>query len=344
MAKDNNNSIAHIHCIYDNLGDIAVAEAAINIFNQFNLITYSSNSRLRGLEEITKKQLFANACLGGGTLIFSPLDTDWFLTLKHFMSNKIGVLFTYGTGVRDPGFFKDITSDTVSKWIEYLQKFSLVSVRGLLSRDILNSYGLKNVQIIGDPALLYCRDKIKSKNHNKKIGINISQNHQFYGAAKDRVLDTISGLIGYLLNDNWEITLFPSCKEDVALSNSLLKIFSNKIKIHKNYNDIESFLSLQEEQDIFIGVKLHTVILAFCAYTPSLMIAYQPKCYDFMQTMEMNDFILRCDVINPEDILQKINFLYEHTEEIQKLQFIKCREFKQKQLDFRDQVYRVVHN
>jgi hypothetical protein len=331
----------HIRCNFDNTGDIGVAQAINKIFQSFIIVDYSFNGKFKILENLIEKNLFKTACLGGGTLIFFPTNSVWFTALKYLIDQKANLLFTFGTGVRDPEFFKDISSLTITNWAECLKKLKLISVRGKLSYEILKNNGIDNVKITGDPALLYCKEDIALKRKNKTIGINISQHSSFYSDDKERPFAVLKNLTEILIKDKWNITLFPACEENLSLSYRLIsELKCPDIKIHKKYWDVGSFLSSLEDQDIFIGVKLHPVIFAYCTYTPSLMIAYQPKCYDFMQTMEMEDFILRSDHLEVNLLRDKINNLYNNIEEIQRRQYKQCQKFKQRLLSFRDEVYK----
>ncbi len=337
-----NKSVAIIRCIYDNLGDIATGDAIKNIFGKISILDYSHNGRLNGIDNIMRKSLFRNAILGGGTLIFSGTNTEWFTSLKT-LKGKAAMLCTFGTGVRDPEFFTDISSDAIDEWISNMRNFALISVRGDRSRQILKNFGIDNAIVIGDPALFYSRENIKPKRHQQKIGINISTNHQFYGDSKKVTVNSLKELIKVIIKTGWKVTLFPSCKEDLFLSQSLIKeMKSPQVSLYNRYWDVNGFLDAVECQDIFLGIKLHPVILALCAYTPAIMVAYQPKCYDFMETMEMGDFTLRSDQLTADLLKEKVDYMYKDIENIQKRQFLKCKEFRDKQIAFRDKVYKLI--
>ena len=58
--------------------------------------------------------------------------------------------------------------------------------------------------------------------------------------------------------------------------------------------------------DIFIGEKLHSVVLALCTYTPSIMISYAPKCDDFMESVNLHEYTIRTDQLDIERTLYMI--------------------------------------
>ena len=48
------------------------------------------------------------------------------------------------------------------------------------------------------------------------------------------------------------------------------------------YHDASRMITALSECDVFVGMKLHSQILAICAGVPTLAIEYQPKTVDFM--------------------------------------------------------------
>jgi polysaccharide pyruvyl transferase WcaK-like protein len=97
-----------------------------------------------------------------------------------------------------------------------------------------------------------------------------------------------------------------------------------------------------QSQDVFLGVKLHSIVFSFCVYTPALAIEYQPKIRDFMSTMDMNDYMFRSDSLSVDELYHKINAMYSDIEAIQKKQFEECQEYRGKIIGFRDDVYRYI--
>src|SRR5205085_3462854 len=65
----------------------------------------------------------------------------------------------------------------------------------------------------------------------------------------------------------------------------LSRVNAPRPKIHHIYESGDEYLQRVREMTMFLGVKLHSVILAMCAGVPSVMIEYAPKCRDFMCSM-----------------------------------------------------------
>ncbi len=73
--------------------------------------------------------------------------------------------------------------------------------------------------------------------------------------------------------------------------------------------NMSRYLKVIEEVDVFIGEKLHSVVGAVCAYKPSIMLAYQPKCIDFMKSLGLEDYVLRTDHLDLDQLLQTIELI-----------------------------------
>jgi polysaccharide pyruvyl transferase WcaK-like protein len=188
----------------------------------------------------------------------------------------------------------------MERWIACLQKFRFVSVRGIESQRILREHGLANVEVIGDPALFYCRNQIRRRTGSKRIGINLSAYSHFWSDSQATVVREIGKVILWSSQHNWKITLFPSMPEDEELSTSLIKTLDlHDVEVFREYRDIEKFLSEMEMQDIFIGVKLHTVIDTAGAIRPLPVVPtsntrFSQPCPCFSGSAEIEQNRFRC--------------------------------------------------
>ena len=127
--------------------------------------------------------------------------------------------------------------------------------------------------------------------------------------------------------------------EDHALSESILRALgSDRTRICGNYADRESFLDELAALDLFVGVKLHTVISACCVSTPAIMIGYQPKCLDFMRTMVLEDYHVRADRLDLDHLVDMIRVLFGDLHSHQRKQFEAVQSVRSRLLEFRDEV------
>lgn len=350
--RDPSSSLVQVRCSLQNYGDIMLNESIENIFKGSSIMTLSDGKNVRRFDSIVGlSRIFKYCFLGGGTLIFTDYRSGWLPSIEFFKTKTIP-LFTFGTGVFDPEFtkhlskIKDHTSalnleNTIDRWIKCLQEFKFVSLRGIQSKNILEQFGLEKCDVIGDPALFFSRDELLMKDANKKIGINISKYSHFWNNSQDSTVTEMTTLLKKLYINGWKITFFPAMYEDFILSEEIIK--SNCLYdaiVFNDYLNIHNTLSEIEKQDLFVGVKLHTVVSAFCVYTPAIMIGYQPKCYDFMKTMDAEDYHFRSDMIKENDLYNKILEMYDDRDRLRKKQFEICKIFKTKLFSYRDMILR----
>jgi len=338
-------SVAQIRCKFDNLGDILMAEAVAALFPSLRLIDCGLSRKTRWLDRLVGlRRFYRYSCLGGGTLILSPTYAGWLPTLR-FVSSRTIPLFTIGTGVADPGFVRTedehgaVDETCIEGWIKCLEQFRFVSVRGVESQRTLAAQGFHRATVVGDPALYFARDTITPKRGTKSIGVNVSNYSHFWGHSQEETVRVLTDLISWLTREGWAVTLFPSMPEDHTLSLGILDALdSERIRIFGNYSDRGGFFDELAAQDLFVGVKLHTVIAACCVYTPAIMIGYQPKCLDFMRTMDLEEYHIRSDQLKVEYLIDTIRTMFGSLELLQLRQFKNGQSLRGRLLDFRDLV------
>jgi hypothetical protein len=250
-----------------------------------------------------------------------------------------------GTGVIDPEFFRDLVGPgsvdetCIERWIECLEQFRMVSVRGVESQRTLAAQGFQRATVVGDPALYFARDTITPKRGTKSIGVNVSNYCHFWGHGQEETVRVLTNLISWLTREGWAVTLFPAMPEDHTLSLGIVDALdSERIRIFGNYSDRGGLLDELAAQDLFVGVKLHTVIAACCVYTPAIMLGYQPKCLDFMRTMDLEEYHTRTDRLDLDHLIDMIRMMSGDLESIQRRQFESTQLFRGRLLDFRDRV------
>ena len=174
----------------------------------------------------------------------------------------------------------------------------------------------------GDPALYFARDVVVPKRNAKRIGVNITNWCDSWGNGQEQTVRILSELALWLIREGWTVTLFPAMPVDHDLATDILKnLDSNRARIYGSYTDCKGFLDELEAQDLFVGVRLHTVIGACCVYTPAIMIGYQPKCLDFMRTMDLEEYHVRTDRLDLDQLIAMIRTMSGQLESIQRKQF-----------------------
>jgi len=344
--------MVHIRCVFDNLGDILVANAIEEMLSGMNVFSAMPSRLLKVFDgTIGVQRAFAYSGLGGGTLVLAPRGIGWLEAVEYFI-HKTKPLCTFGTGVIDPEFRAHVSAlnrdsfsidrGTVDAWRSCLSHFRFVTVRGVESERIVKEMGFFPVEVIGDPAIYYSRPNIVPKKCRKRIGVNMSVSSDFWGNSQKLVLERMRTALHWLRQEGWRITIFPTEPRDHRVAQDVCKDDFAEIPICDLHRKPQAFIERVAEQDVFLGTKLHSVISAFCSYTPSIMIGYQPKCYDFMKTMGFERYYMRSDQLEAEWMISCIQEMYENIEGIQKRQFEICQYYRNKQLDFRNRVLKSI--
>lgn len=310
---------------HDNLGDEAMFLAFKKIFHNFSVLPFKYTWKVEKFEKILSNNLFAATFLGGGTLINGHLIEDFKLAQIKYSPS-----FVLGAGVRNPTFWDILEpgKNRINEWVECLKKCSFVGVRGPLSKQILTDGGLYTAEITGDPALCLAKENINIKKGRKKVGINIGVSNGKVWGSEEEILKFIVKFAKIMKDKGWDITFLPVWAEDVAYIEEARKQIGGSISIFYEFSSIKSTMRLLESFDLFVGEKLHSVILAMCTYTPSIMLEYRPKCLDFMMSMGLERFNMRTNNLSLDLILDLTDELCENLDFYQNKIYEKVQYFK----------------
>ncbi len=325
--------IGYIGCLgKNNLGDAAMFLAIRKLFSSLNVLPFKETKLLKAYQQITKSNIYDAIFLGGGTLI----GKGYLDIFKEAKSNHKGKVI-FGSGVRNPDFWERVGVDNrLMEWKELLEACNFVGVRGPLSQKILKDHGFHSAEVIGDPALNFARDKIKRKIRNKVLGINIGISNGFVWGNEKEILNKVIKLSRVLISKGWKLKFLPVWDQDVPYIEEAVKKIGSKAEIFDSWKSIDRTLDFLEQCDLFIGEKLHSVILATCVYTPPIMLEYRPKCLDFMMSMELQEFNIRTDRLSIDPIIDLMERLYEKAEYYQNKIALKVNHYKQIQEETRD--------
>jgi polysaccharide pyruvyl transferase WcaK-like protein len=266
--------------------------------------------------------------LGGGTLINAPLYGEQLRQAQKLNYPTI----VFGAGVRNPEFWDRIpgASNLLSEWIPLLEQSEFVGVRGPISQSILEQNRFHKAEVIGDPSLFLARPKIERKTMNKKLGLNIGISYGKIWGKEEEVLDFIVNFVQIMIDKGWEITFVPVWDKDLPYIEEAVRRINKNIKIFLKYKSLQDTLRFIESCDIFIGEKLHSVVLACCTYTPSIMLEYRPKCRDFMTSLDLQKYNIRTDCLDNEHIIALCNELYEKNSLMQRYIYDRVIAYKKK--------------
>lgn len=316
---------------HGNMGDEAMYQAVQNCIKEAIVIPYK---RIRGAEKIErfcKRRIFDVVMLGGGTLIN---ESTYFNLLQEAQLFGYPTV-VFGAGVRNPEFWDRVSPDLnrLREWIPLLEKCKFVGVRGPISKSILEKYGFHKAVVTGDPALLWAGAEVKPKTMTKKIGINLGISPEpTWGTARQIQIFVID-LVRTLIDRGWQITFVPISDEDLQYIRETVHQIERPVRVFIEHHSVKEILRCIESCDIFIGEKLHSVVLACCTYTPSIMLEYRPKCRDFMASLELENYSIRTDGLNITQMLALCDDLYSHITVIRKLMYQRVNSYKKQLIE-----------
>jgi hypothetical protein len=288
-----------------NLGDEAMYLAFRRIFR------YAANAwPLHWAQRVHRKlvgseRFFRFLCVGGGTLLFREVPS----VVPDCVTHSIP-LYTFGTGVRDPEFWRSLPPTKV------LRGEGAV-VRGFHSQSILAAYGVAS-KVVGDPALLLSGGAPVAPPRQRVLGINIG--HSFgrvWGGDDSLYLERVACMAELLISRGWRFRLFSVWHgDDETVRELARRLRTSVISCHAVHRDPFAYMRLVATCDVLVGMKLHAVVLAYCQSVPSIMLEYRPKCRDFMATMGAETRCFRCDQVEAQDLAEAVESCYASADSI----------------------------
>jgi polysaccharide pyruvyl transferase WcaK-like protein len=198
--------------------------------------------------------------------------------------------------------------------VEHSQR---TGVRGNITKYLLNS---TKVEVIGDAGIIFDRvfpniPDFQEFEHispgNKLVLINWGTSfNRILGQDEQRVEDELKKVVDELLNDGYEIVIYPVWGKDIAVCKEFAKGFSGrKLKcIDKLYN-VFQISNLIKKCRFTINFKLHANILSMAYQKPFICLSYGLKGYDFCDSINSLNLCLPTDSIKEKNILEKINHI-----------------------------------
>ena len=249
--------------------------------------------------------------IGGGGILMdlykreAPLYGSYAMMAKN--SNTPYVIYGCGAGPLLSG---------LGKWfIRYMCKHAeSISVRDPESAELLKSIGVKEkVQTIGDPAFSLRKMADEKSETPKKIGITAVP---YYNAGywpegnpaiyNDYVEGMAKNLDKLAAQHDVELTFFATkFPQDADVTKDIQQKMTHKDKTSIIDDNLlpDAILDVTAQQDIVIGTRLHSLILATCTETPIMAISYHHKVNDFMKLAQLDKHAFPIGDINKTETL-----------------------------------------
>lgn len=324
---------------FDNLGDEAIllsmATAFRSIEPELELLVLSANPEqtredyqlaainrmnlLAFIKELRGCDLFIS---GGGSLLQDV--TSWksipFYLGQVILAQLMGkrtAFYAQGIGPVKSRFYQRLI-----KWV--MNRADYISVRDALSRDLLLKWGLKEeqVKLTVDPVFalgaIFQKEREEQARKKERPLIGVSVRPWGDNTYLNNLLLALSNFAQEVKGD---IIIFPfHAGEDQELSRELQekllaefqqKAYSGEVFL-ETYSSPLEMLKKYRELDLFLGVRLHSLILAAIANIPFVGLEYDPKVSGFLQMLGINSGV-KLEKLDAGELYRVISSVYAHS-------------------------------
>jgi hypothetical protein len=255
--------------------------------------------------------------LGGGTFINRNQEIlDAYKLLRKNLKRPVPV---FGTGVANSAFWKETKgwSDLRNQWVDLLGELPIIGVRGPQSKAVHEDYGLHNVVVSGDPALLLHESlALPSRPEGRMtIAFNFGEPAGGMIGSEDRVAEHLATVAREVARKH-RVKFIPvwgrdhrACKHLAERAGLPGSSVTAPCLTHCQ------FRQEMQDTDFLFAFKLHAGILAAAYNTPFVLLEYQPKCRDFMASAGWERYCITPGEMNPELLLHHVEQAESHGRE-----------------------------
>ena len=235
--------------------------------------------------------------IGGGGILMDLYKREAPLYGSYaMMAKNSGVPYViYGCGAGP------LSSDLGKWFIRYMSKHAhSISVRDPESAELLQSVGVKKeIRVIGDPAFSLKKERHTHSESPVKIGVTAVPYYHggYWPESKEEIYQQyIEGMAKNLdalaaarpVEIMFFATKFPQDADVTKDIQALMKESAHTTVIDRNLLP-KDLLEITASQDLVIGTRLHSLILATCTATPVIAVCYHHKVTDFMKLANLEE-------------------------------------------------------
>lgn len=301
-----------------NLGEEALYRILQQIFAKHKVRLFRITDRI-------KQKHSQTTLIGGGSCL--PLITIFMRPTKY--------IYVFGSGVQYPWYYRPFDQALIDRFKSFNCRF--IGVRDNVSKSLLKEWGIDS-KVIGDPCLSLKPPQILEKASNR-IAINIGDARAEYSSkSRGKVVKELTEVCKVLKADGYELILVPFWKENMEDVESLSE--QAHVKVFANWQDIGATMNLLSSCKMFIGEKLHSLVLSAAANTPFVGLAYAPEHFDFVDSVGFSEFTMPITKITAEKILELFHDLINNYEKVQNKMESIVNEYREKQSRFAAEICR----
>ena len=264
---------------------------------------------LGSLRRLNPGQVIGAALIGGGTIIgqasFRPLVEN---LLKVFPDVPI---FAIGVGVEDQRSLHSPNNEgDLARWEPLLERFKAISVRGPLSRATLETVGIR-APVVGDTALLAANYRPKVCIQRKLLGMNIDYTPYPATEGAREVVQILMDLAKVREASDWRIRCFLFNQGERARIGGTLERLArqHRIELVSDRIGLDRLLARIAECSVFVGHRLHSVVLATAMGVPTVAVEYLPKCRDFQASLGRERYSMPTSDLSRDGLTDMVDHL-----------------------------------
>jgi len=308
---------------FENLGDEAVLAGIISLLKKKNRnlkITVLSSSPEKTAERYNVKAVSRTSLIqissalaeadlfisGGGSLlqdVTGSLSIPYYLGIFWLakLQGVKSVFYAQGVGPLEKKWSRMLTAFT-------LNRFDFLGVRDTASKELLKEIGVKKqINVTVDPVFaLYNKVDVVRQKIKGEIMIGVSVRPW----SVDYLEELAAGMNRYAEDYHCHYLLMPMHSgSDEKTSQKLKELLTAKADIVELPKEPKLALKEFSNIDLFIGVRLHSLIFALLNHIPSLALSYDPKIEGLMDEVDYLPLI-KLEDLQAEDIDEKIRYLH----------------------------------
>ena len=277
----------------------------------YNVNAVSRTSLIQLLAVLAEADLFIS---GGGSLlqdVTGSFSVPYYLGLAWLakLQGTKTVYYAQGVGPLNKWWSQKLTAIT-------LNRFELLGVRDRGSKNLLKEIGVKKeIELTADPVFaLYDSLKNNRQQIKGKVEVGISVRPW----SVDYLPELAAALNQFARGKNIKFILFPMHQgSDDQISRELKEKLEAEAEVRQLSVNPEAALSQFSQLDLFVGVRLHSLIFALLNQIPLLALSYDPKIEGLLSELDYLPLI-KLENLKADQAVEKLEAIFSERYSLRK--------------------------